>query len=165
MKNPFMIAGAFLVALAIAMVAFYKMKERSVETDTPISEAAATTEQNREASPYDGTYSSADGALEHKGKRITFFQVAQRETGVFGAFARVETVGVAEASVDVECQDVKLSETEFFLRCSSEAEGSISFEATGVKPDKPDFQVSGRILWAKAGESALDGTVRLSHMP
>lgn len=166
MPKPFVIGGIFLAILAVAMVAFYKVKERSGETDTPMEEGGGTviSEPKRESSPLEGVYSSADGALEAGGKRIGFFQVVARDGGGFGGVVRVETVGAnpGEGSSDVDCQDVKVADQELFLRCANEAEGSISFESSGAKAEKGQ-PISGRLLWTKAGNAILDGTVRLTR--
>lgn len=167
MNKPFKIAAIFLVILAVAMVVFYKAKERSGVTDTPLGDSSGS-ELKKDQSPLEGVYSSADGALEAGGKRLAFFQVVGREGGGFGGIARVEVVGAnpGEGVTEVECQEVKLGESELFLRCSHSVEGSISFDGQVSRGEGGAVQVSGKLLWSKEGNPILDRTaLKLSHSP
>ncbi|MCO5142249.1 MAG: hypothetical protein M9962_04065 [Oligoflexia bacterium] len=145
-----------IAVLAAAMVAFYKYKERSRvnEADIDLSDHVEISEPREGVNSYVGTYSptSPIEAIEH---RFSFFTVNKKDEGGYLGSAKMEPIGGGSPEY-FECNDVKASEAELFLRCVSSNLGSLSFSGTWLPAGDGAPSAEGKFLWVKDGSAIAD---------
>lgn len=158
-KKVVKVAAIFLAVLGAAMVAFYKIQsmkpvENELNTSQKVPESAQVSR-----SEFEGIY-SPDVALTTDTNRMSFFQVSRREDGSHGAVVRVETIGAAgegDPGVEMNCAEVKIQDSDFFLRCAHDVLGEISVDTTIQR--QPAISLSGKVLWTKNSSVVLDKQV------
>lgn len=149
--------------LALAMFAFYYVQSRYAASKSGTEEGVGEEIVKEEKSEFVGTYSPVDGPLEAAGKRIAFFMVNAKEDGGYLGSVKVDTIGSDETGY-LECVDVKIEESAFFMSCQSPALGNISYNGQWEKTGE-SIQVEGKVLWTQQGSQVLDQRRLLQLMP
>lgn len=159
-KKALTYALSAIAALALAMTAFYYVQSRMAASDT--AEEVGEEIVKGEKSEFVGTY-SPDGPLEAAGRRISFFTVNAKEEGGYLGSVKLDTIGSEEVSY-LECVDVRIEDSTFFLSCQDPALGNISYNGSWSKNGN-SIQVNGRVLWTQQGTSILDQERGLQLVP
>ncbi len=152
--------------LAVAMVAFYWVQSRTRTTSHDVNLAGGGGDSPREEkSEFTGIYSSSD-PVEGLERRLNFFSLNRKEDGSgFHATAKLDRVATTESAEEfITCQDAKVGEREFFVKCSSPEIGQISFVGEWVKGDS-GLRVPGKVLWSKEGSVIADVATTLTFIP
>jgi len=152
-----------VAVLAVLMVLFYYLSDRFRKTDSHVDLDQKVDSTPLEKSEFVGIYSPADGPLEAAGKRISYFNVNQREEGGYLGTVKVDTVGVDEGE-HYRCTDVRIEASEFFLRCSG-GENSISLNGTWKKNEAGVISVAGKVLWTENASLILEVDRNFQYMP
>ncbi|HEY8279451.1 MAG TPA: hypothetical protein VIH99_07510 [Bdellovibrionota bacterium] len=165
--KAFKVAVTAIIILATLMFIYYwvSFRMRKTENDVGYQEKAegtvAAPSLKDEKSDFTGAYSVSE-SIEGGGRRLGFFSVNKRDDGYFGS-AKVDSVATTEdQSKYIPCNDVKIGEKDFFLKCSDPVLGQISFVGEWSK-DSGGIQVSGKVTWFKDGNVLVEKNTSLTH--
>jgi hypothetical protein len=153
-----------VAVLASLMVLFYYLSDRFRKTESHVDLDQKVETQSFEKSEFVGIYSPTDGSLEAAGKRISYFNVNQREEGGYLGTAKVDAVG-AEEGEHYRCTDVRIGEPEFFLSCSGPGNNSISLNGTWQKSESGAISVAGKVLWTENATLILEVNRNFQYLP
>ncbi len=157
-KQAFKIAAVALGILALAMVVYYKKFRAHTEEEISLSQKVESTKEVK--SEFEGIYSPTE-AIDADGKMVSFLSISKKEEGGFTGTWRAEKIGSNDTGF-FECNDVKVLEKEFFVRCANPEFGTISYDGVIQRADN-SFTVSGKILWMMDSTPILEKTVQLTH--
>lgn len=166
-KKALTLALAALVALALAMVAYYYVEARrptAVLDSNAIAngEAESIAGSGEDLSRFAGLYSPQDGALEADGKRLAFLSLSAEEGGGLTGFFKLDSIGAPE-EFQVECSDVRFEAQEIFVKCGHVRLGNVSFNGTWAKAD--GIQLDGKVLWTRDDAVVLDQRRKFVRQP
>ncbi len=164
-KKALQIALTGIAVMAIVMVGFYFVRDRTQKSESEVDYSETGSDSGApkgERSEFVGMY-TPDGPLEAQEKRIAFFMVNRAEDGGYLGSAKVDAVG-SDQSIFFRCIDVKIDEREFFLNCKHETEGAISLNGTWSKASG-QLEVEGKVLWSYQSQPVLEIRRKFQFMP
>jgi hypothetical protein len=159
-KNQAAIWGVVgLGALFSLMVVYYFVSHRMNTGEGELEGGGFLSEvqSKGEKSEFVGVYSPTGQSLEGSNRRLTQFMVNRSEDGGYLGSVRLDSVGSIEPAKDLPCNDVRIDEKEFFLKCGSEADGSVSISGQWSKGVEYPIQVNGKALWTLGGQALIEG--------
>ncbi len=159
------IAVTTIGILAISMIAYYwiSWRTRTTENDVNFHEKVDAATIAEEKSDFSGIYSSAE-PIEGMNRRLGFFSVNRKEDGSYNGSAKLDTVSSTEdATAYLNCEDVKIGEKEFFLKCAEPELGQISFVGEWQRGGSGAIQVAGKLMWSKDGTVVVDKPTTLNR--
>ncbi len=149
--------------LAFLMVAYYWVSWRTRKTENDINFQEKGESTKEEKSEYAGIYSATE-PFEGAGKRLAFISLNRKEdgSGYFGT-AKLDPIGSeTEGAAFLQCNDVTISEKEFFAKCSEASLGQISFSGEWTKAGGPP-SASGTMLWSKDATEIANKKITLTR--
>jgi hypothetical protein len=153
-----------IVILAVAMVSYYWVawRTRKTENDVNLHEKLDTARAQDERNSLAGVYSAVE-SVEALDRRLGFFSLNRKEDGYFGS-AKVDTVAsTADASAYMKCEDVKIAEKDFFVKCADPDLGQISYVGEWQGAPGGAIQVTGKLMWIKDDKEVFDKAVTLNR--
>lgn len=156
-KKALSYALLVLLILAAGMVFYYKFYRAHRTDEMVLSQKLESTKEQH--SEWEGIYSSSE-PVEFEGLRLAYINISKKEEGFFSAALKWEKVGSQEPAQFMDCQEVRLVEKEFFVRCSDGRE-SVSFDGQTQRAESA-WSASGKLLWLRDSAVLLEKNIIFS---